>query len=54
MIKFYILIRNVMKFGVKQLTMLAQTQYSMLSATLRVCVNDVSLPNFAPVGHFTH
>ena len=33
----YILIRNVMKIGKKQLTMLAQTQYSMLSATLFVC-----------------
>ena len=38
-----------MKFGEKQLTMLAQTQYSALSATLRVCVNDVRLPNFALV-----
>ena len=45
----YILIRNVMKFGEKQLTMLAQTQYSVLSATFRVCVNDVRLLNFAMV-----
>ena len=45
----YILIRNVMKFGKKQLTMLAQTQYSVLSVTLRVCVNGVRLPNFALV-----
>ena len=37
-IVLHILIRNVMKFGEKQLTMLAQTQYSVLSATLRVCV----------------
>ena len=31
--------------------MLAQTQYSVLSATLRmcVCVRDVGLPNFALV-----
>ena len=43
------LIRKVMKFGEKQLTMLAQTQYSVLSATLRVCVNDVRLLNFALV-----
>ena len=49
-IKFYmhILIWNVMKIGEKQRTMLAQTQYSVLSATLCVCVCDVRLPNFAP------
>ena len=38
-----------MKIGEKQRTMLAQTQYSVLSATLRVCVFDVKLPNFALV-----
>ena len=38
-----------MKFGEKQITMLAQTQYSVLSATPCVCVNDVRLPNFALV-----
>ena len=39
-----------MKIGEKQRTMLAQTQYSVLSATLHVCVCvcDVRLPNFAP------
>ena len=37
-IVLHILIRNVMKFGEKQLTMLSQTQYNVLSATLRVCV----------------
>ena len=34
----YILIRNVMKFRENHHTMLAQTQYSMLAATLRVWV----------------
>ena len=35
----YILIRNAMKMGEKQRTMmLAQTQYSVLSASLRSCV----------------
>ena len=48
----YILIRNVMKFGKKQLTMLAKTQYSVLSATLCVCVNDVKTSEFC-TGHFT-
>ena len=35
-----------MQIAEKQRTMLAQTQYSVLSATFRVC--DVRLPNFAP------
>ena len=42
-----------MKFGKKQLIMPGQTQYTVLSATFRVCVcvgvNDVRLPNFALV-----
>ena len=37
-----ILIRNVMKIDEKQRTMLAQTQYSMLSASLRMCVRLMS------------
>ena len=45
----YISIWNVMKIGEKQRTMLAQTQYSVLSATLRVCVCDARLSNFALV-----
>ena len=48
----YILIRNAMKIGEKQRTMLAQTQYSVLSASLcsvGVCVCVVKLPNFALV-----
>ena len=46
----YILIQNAMKIGEKQRTMLAQTQYSVLSASLcSVCVCDVRLPNFALV-----
>ena len=46
----YILIRNVMKTGEKQRTMLAQTRYSVLSAgCVCVCVCDVRLPNFALV-----
>ena len=49
----YTLIRNVMKVGEKQRTMLAQTWYSVLSAKLRVCVCvcvcDVRLPNFTLV-----
>ena len=50
----HILIWNVMKIGKKQRTMLAQTQYSVLSATfcvwvgVCVCVCDVRLLNFAP------
>ena len=36
-----------MKISEKQHTMLAKTQYRVLSATLRVC--DVRLPNFALV-----
>ena len=48
----YIVIRNVMKFGEKQLTILAQTQYSVLLATLRVCMINVRLPEFC-TGHFT-
>ena len=40
-----------MKIGEKQRTMLAQTWYSVLSSTLRVCVCvcDVRPPNFALV-----
>ena len=35
----YILIQNAMKIGEKQRTMLAQTRYSVLSASLRsMCV----------------
>ena len=49
MIQFcmYILIQNAMKIGEKQRTMLTQTRYSVF--TLRVCVCDVGLPNFALV-----
>ena len=38
-----------MKIGENQRTILAQTQYSVLSATLRVCMCDARLPNFALV-----
>ena len=54
MIWFYmcILIQNVMKIGEKQRSMLAQTQYSLLSAMLRVYVCVVSGSEFC-TAHFT-
>ena len=52
----YILIWNAMKIGEKQRTMLAQTQYSVLSASLRsvcVCVCVWCQASEFCTGHFT-
>ena len=50
----YILLRNAMKIGEKQRTMLAQTQYSMMSASLRsMCVCVWSRASEFCTGHFT-